>query len=115
MFWVFYVTRFYRNTTVQVIPAQLAVSQGYTHSKPKSEETSSKQVTFSDLISSNEMDDSDMERHQNDREPSVNWANKSSAYTSQLDEPGSSYSPYLPPVLEEPSSSYSEGEFSVFA
>ncbi|WMV14777.1 hypothetical protein MTR67_008162 [Solanum verrucosum] len=97
-----------RNTTVQVIPAQLAVSQGYTHSKPESEETSSKQVTFSDLISSNEMDDSDMERHQNDREPSVNWANKSSAYTSQLDDPGSSYSPYLPPVLEEPSSSYSE-------
>ncbi|XP_006346925.1 uncharacterized protein [Solanum tuberosum] len=97
-----------RNTTVQVIPAQLAVSQGYTHSMPKSEETSSKQVTFSDLISSNEMDDSDMERHQNDREPSVNWANKSSAYTSQLDDPGSSYSPYLPPVLEEPSSSYSE-------
>lgn len=97
-----------RNTTVQVIPAQLAVSQGYTHSKPNSEETSSKQVTFSDLISSNEMDDSDMERHQNDREPSVNWANKSSAYTSQLDDPGSSYSPYLPPVLEEPSSSYSE-------
>lgn len=97
-----------RNTTVQVIPAQLAVSQGYTHSMPKIEETSSKQVTFSDLISSNEMDDSDMERHQNDREPSVNWANKSSAYTSQLDDPGSSYSPYLPPVLEEPSSSYSE-------
>ncbi|KAH0771900.1 hypothetical protein KY290_015881 [Solanum tuberosum] len=97
-----------RNTTVQVIPAQLAVSQGYTHSKPNSEETSSKQVTFSDLISSNEMDDSDMERHQNDREPSVNWANKSSAYTSQLDDPGSSYSPYLPPVLEEPSSSFSE-------
>ncbi|XP_049383089.1 uncharacterized protein LOC125847527 isoform X2 [Solanum stenotomum] len=99
-----------RNTTVQVIPAQLAVSQGYTHSKPESEETSSKQVTFSDHISSNEMDDSDMERHQNDREPSVNWANKSSAYTSQLDDPGSSYSPYLPPVLEEPSSSYSEDE-----
>lgn len=97
-----------RNTTVQVIPAQLAVSQGYTHSMPKIEETSSKQVTFSDLISSNEMDDSDMERHQNDIEPSVNWANKSSAYTSQLDDPGSSYSPYLPPVLEEPSSSYSE-------
>ncbi|XP_055805726.1 uncharacterized protein LOC129874467 isoform X1 [Solanum dulcamara] len=97
-----------RNTTAQVIPAQLAVSHGYTHSKPKSEETSSKQVTFSDLISSNEMDDSDMERHQNDREPSVNWTNKSSPYTSQLDDPGSSYSPYLPPVLEEPSSSYSE-------
>ncbi|XP_055805730.1 uncharacterized protein LOC129874467 isoform X2 [Solanum dulcamara] len=99
-----------RNTTAQVIPAQLAVSHGYTHSKPKSEETSSKQVTFSDLISSNEMDDSDMERHQNDREPSVNWTNKSSPYTSQLDDPGSSYSPYLPPVLEEPSSSYSEDE-----
>ncbi|KAK4710240.1 hypothetical protein R3W88_004753 [Solanum pinnatisectum] len=96
-----------RSTTVQVIPPR-AVSQGYTHSKPKGEETSSKQVTFSDLISSNEMDDSDMERHQSDREPSVNWANKSSAYTSQLDDPGSSYSPYLPPVLEEPSSSYSE-------
>ncbi|XP_060183492.1 uncharacterized protein LOC132613483 isoform X2 [Lycium barbarum] len=99
-----------RNATAQVIPAQLAVSQGYTHSKPKSEETSSKQVTFSGLISSNEMDDSDMERHQNDRETSVNWANKSSPYTSQLDDPSLSYSPYLPPVLEEPSSSYSEDE-----
>ncbi|KAM3250610.1 putative protein isoform X1 [Capsicum chacoense] len=97
-----------RNTTAQVIPAQLAVGQGSTHSKPKSEETSSKQVTFSDLIGNNEMDVSDMERHQNDREPSVNWASKSSPYTSQLDDPSSSYSPYLPPVLEEPSSSYSE-------
>lgn len=80
------------------------------HLKPKSEETPSKQVTFSDLISSNEMDDSEMGRHQNDIEP--NWAHKSSTYTSQLDDPSSSY-PYLPPVLEEPSSSYSEGEILV--
>lgn len=80
------------------------------HLKPKSEETPGKQVTFSDLISSNEMDDSEMGRHQNDIEP--NWAHKSSTYTSQLDDPSSSY-PYLPPVLEEPSSSYSEGEILV--
>ncbi|XP_075098620.1 uncharacterized protein LOC107798275 isoform X7 [Nicotiana tabacum] len=91
-----------RNTTTEVIPSQLA---GTMHLKPKSEETPGKQVTFSDLISSNEMDDSEMGRHQNDIEP--NWAHKSSPYTSQLDDPSSSY-PYLPPVLEEPSSSYSE-------
>ncbi|XP_019247533.1 PREDICTED: uncharacterized protein LOC109227004 isoform X2 [Nicotiana attenuata] len=93
-----------RNTTTEVIPSQLA---GNMHLKSKSEETPSKQVTFSDLISSNEMDDSEMGRHQNDIEP--NWAHKSSPYTSQLDDPSSSY-PYLPPVLEEPSSSYSEDE-----
>ncbi|XP_075098625.1 uncharacterized protein LOC107798275 isoform X10 [Nicotiana tabacum] len=93
-----------RNTTTEVIPSQLA---GTMHLKPKSEETPGKQVTFSDLISSNEMDDSEMGRHQNDIEP--NWAHKSSPYTSQLDDPSSSY-PYLPPVLEEPSSSYSEDE-----
>lgn len=56
------------------------------------------------------MEDSDLEGQQNEREPSVNWNSKSTGYATTLDDPSStSYSPYLPPVLEEPSSSFSEG------
>ena len=57
------------------------------------------------------MDDPDAEGHQTEREPSTNWVSGSSPYTAPLEDP-SSYSPYLPPVLEEPSSSFSEGEKS---
>lgn len=72
----------------------------------RKDENSSKQVTFKNLVSS-ELEDTDMEGQQNDREPTVNWTSKSSA---ALEDPSTSYSPYLPPVLEEPSSSFSEGE-----
>ncbi|XP_010243004.1 PREDICTED: uncharacterized protein LOC104587195 isoform X2 [Nelumbo nucifera] len=57
------------------------------------------------VASGNDMDDSDMVGHQNDRETSAHWF---SGNSPALDDPGSSFSPYLPPVLEEPSSSFSE-------
>ncbi|KAK3030331.1 hypothetical protein RJ639_038964 [Escallonia herrerae] len=91
-----------RNNASQDLPAQLHVSQGDTHTR-YSEETTSKQVTLSDPVSSIEMDGD-----QNWRVPSVSWGSKNSSYTTTLDDPSSSYSPYLPPVLEEPSSSFSE-------
>lgn len=90
-------------------PASVGVSVP-AHQK---DETSVKQVTFKDLVSS-DMDDSDLEVPQNDREQAVNWTSKSSAYKTNIEDPTTSYSPYLPPVLEEPSSSFSEGEFIVF-
>ncbi|KDP25773.1 hypothetical protein JCGZ_23928 [Jatropha curcas] len=91
-----------RNSATQDIPAQFTVTRGDSHAVHYGEETGNKQVTFREPVSNNEMDDPDPERYQNEREPSGNWG------TTHLDDPSSSYSPYLPPVLEEPSSSFSE-------
>lgn len=71
------------------------------------EESFSKHVKFKDLVSS-EMDEFDNSGGQRDREPLVNRTSKSQVYTSAIEEPSTLYSPYLPPVLEEPSSSFSE-------
>lgn len=97
----------FRNTASQSIPAQSALSQG--DSNPHSGETASNgQVKFSDDVSRTEMDDPDIEGNQIVTDPSVNWASKNSPYAA--DDPSPSYSPYLPPVFEEPSSSVSEGQ-----
>ncbi|KAI5671868.1 hypothetical protein M9H77_12232 [Catharanthus roseus] len=96
-----------RDGAAQDLPTH-AVSHGELNSVHPKEETSSKQVKFKDLVSS-DVEDSDLEGQQNEREPSVNWNSKSTGYATTLDDPSStSYSPYLPPVLEEPSSSFSE-------
>ncbi|XP_017247370.1 uncharacterized protein LOC108218777 isoform X2 [Daucus carota subsp. sativus] len=94
-----------RNIASQSIPAQSALSREDSH--PQSGETpSNKQVKFSDNVSRIEMDDSDMDGNQIVTDPSADWASKSSPYAA--DDPSPSYSPYLPPVFEEPSSSFSE-------
>ncbi|XP_054786754.1 uncharacterized protein LOC129293003 isoform X2 [Prosopis cineraria] len=73
------------------------------------EETTNKQVTFRDPVSNSEVDDTDGDGNQNEREASANWSSGNSPYTAAADDPSSSYSPYhLPPVLEEPCSSFSE-------
>jgi len=69
-------------------------------------ETVRKKVTLGDLVRQNDMDP-DTEGNQNDREPSVNWISET-PHTTSLDDPNS-YS-HLPPVLEEPSSSFSEDQ-----
>ncbi|KAF5960336.1 hypothetical protein HYC85_001545 [Camellia sinensis] len=96
-----------RHTASQDVRAQLSVSQGDSHPTRYGEETTTKQVTFSDTVSSTEMDELDAEGQQNERDPS-NWGSKNSPFSTSLDDPTSSYSPYLAPVLEEPSSSFSE-------
>ncbi|XP_028064017.1 uncharacterized protein LOC114267207 [Camellia sinensis] len=96
-----------RHTASQDVRAQLSVSQGDSHPTRYGEETATKQVTFSDTISSTEMDELDAEGQQNERDPS-NWGSKNSPFSTSLDDPTSSYSPYLAPVLEGPSSSFSE-------
>ncbi|GMP25575.1 hypothetical protein CsSME_00002374 [Camellia sinensis var. sinensis] len=95
------------HTASQDVRAQLSVSQGDSHPTRYGEETTTKQVTFSDTISSTEMDELDAEGQQNERDPS-NWGSKNSPFSTSLDDPTSSYSPYLAPVLEGPSSSFSE-------
>ncbi|KAE9619113.1 hypothetical protein Lalb_Chr02g0149731 [Lupinus albus] len=71
------------------------------------EEMTNKQVTFRDPVSNNEVDDPDGDENHNEQETSANWTSGNPPYTT-VDDPGASYSPYLPPVLEEPSSSFSE-------
>ncbi|TXG60707.1 hypothetical protein EZV62_015280 [Acer yangbiense] len=89
-----------RNPASQDMPAHFASTQD-------GEETVNKQVKFSVPVNNSEMDDPDVEEHQNERDHSSNWASGNPPYNTNLDDPNSSY-PYLPPVLEEPSSSFSE-------
>lgn len=93
------------------LPGQLAVTQSEVHAARYGEEITSKQVTFREPVSNSEMDDPESEGNQNERESSANWSSGNSPYSTTIDDPGSSYSPYLAPVLEEPSSSFSEGNF----
>ncbi|CAI9763379.1 unnamed protein product [Fraxinus pennsylvanica] len=95
-----------RNIAFQVAPAQLAVNQDDLLSMQNVKETVRKKVTLGDLVRQNDMDP-DTEGNQNDREPSVNWISET-PHTTSLDDPNS-YS-HLPPVLEEPSSSFSEDQ-----
>lgn len=84
------------------------ITRGSTPLTRHSEETT-KQVTFREPVSNTEMDDPDVEGSHDERQSPANWVSGNSPYTAPLEDPGSSYSPYLAPVLEEPSSSFSEG------
>lgn len=86
------------------------VTQGDTHPAQYGEEMTNKQVTFRDPVSNTEVDDPDGDGTHSERETPANWSSGNTPYTTTVDDPGSSYSPYLPPVLEEPSSSFSEGK-----
>lgn len=91
------------------MPTRQVVTQGDMHATRYGEETINKQVAFRDPVSNSEMDYPDNEEQQIEREPPSNWGSANSPYTTTtLDDPISSYPPYLPPVLEE-ASSFSEG------
>ncbi|XP_042497945.1 uncharacterized protein LOC122076612 [Macadamia integrifolia] len=98
-----------RISAAQDVPSELLVSNRDSHGTRFAEETNNKQLSFNDIVSGNEMDDPDAAGHQNAREPSSNWGSGNSPYmTPTHDDPNSAFPPYLPPVLEEPSSSISE-------
>lgn len=99
---------FTRNSAARDTPTQLDVIRGDAPITRYSEETTNKQVTFRDPDRNTELDDQDPEGNQHEREMSTNWSPGNTPYTTAPDEPGSSYH-FLPPVLEEPSSSFSEG------
>ncbi|KAG6392214.1 hypothetical protein SASPL_146425 [Salvia splendens] len=89
------------------IAQQLAYNQVDSQHVRNSEATVSKKVTFGDLVRSSELGEAENRGLLSDREPSSNW-NSNTASTTSMDDPNSSFSPFLPPVLEEPSSSFSE-------
>ena len=47
--------------------------------------------------------------HNNEKEHGGGWSSGSSPYSNTYEDPNISLSPYLQPVPEEPSSSFSEG------
>ncbi|XP_047980476.1 uncharacterized protein LOC125222084 isoform X1 [Salvia hispanica] len=96
-----------RNTAFPEIAQQIAYNQVDPQNVRNSEATVSKKVTFGDLVRSSESDEPENRGLLSDREPSANW-NSNTASTTSMDDPNSSFSPFLPPVLEEPSSSFSE-------
>nr|XP_011469942.1 PREDICTED: uncharacterized protein LOC101294305 isoform X2 [Fragaria vesca subsp. vesca] len=98
-----------RNSAARDTPTQLDVIRGDAPITRYSEETTNKQVTFRDPVRNTELDDQDPEGNQHEREMSTNWSPGNTPYTTAPDEPGSSYH-FLPPVLEEPSSSFSEDD-----
>ncbi|KAI3435440.1 uncharacterized protein J3R85_006042 [Psidium guajava] len=95
-----------RGAAIHDVAGHFAITRGSTPTR-HSEETT-KQVTFREPVSNTDMDYPDVEGSHDERQSPANWASGNSPYTAPLEDPGSSYSPYLPPVLEEPSSSFSE-------
>ncbi|EPS72348.1 hypothetical protein M569_02408, partial [Genlisea aurea] len=83
-----------------------AFGRGDPYRVQSNEGTVNRKVTFVDLVSTREMDEPPENAQQGSREPSFRVNFK--ATTANLDDPSSSYSQYLPPLLEEPSSSFSE-------
>lgn len=68
-----------------------------------------KQVKFKDPVSSSETHGVSVEAHHiNEREYGGAWSSGSLPYSNTYEDPNTSYSPYLQPVPEEPSSSFSE-------
>ncbi|XP_050387992.1 uncharacterized protein LOC126803216 isoform X3 [Argentina anserina] len=96
-----------RNSAAQDTHTQLDVNRGSAPLTRYSEEPTSKQVTFRDPVRNTELDDQDLEGNHHETDMSTNWSPGNTPYTTTPDEPGSSYQ-FLPPVLEEPSSSFSE-------
>ncbi|KAJ8447754.1 LOW QUALITY PROTEIN: hypothetical protein Cgig2_015117 [Carnegiea gigantea] len=68
-----------------------------------------KQVKFKEPVSSSETHGVSVEAHHiNEREYGGAWSSGSLPYSNTYEDPNTSYSPYLQPVPEEPSSSFSE-------
>lgn len=97
-----------RNSSAHDASTHMVATQGDTNPAHYGEEMTNKQVTFRDPVSNSEVDDPDGDGTHSERETSANWSSGNTTYTTTVDDPSSSYSPYLPPVLEEPSSSFSE-------
>ncbi|XP_010546269.1 PREDICTED: uncharacterized protein LOC104818394 isoform X2 [Tarenaya hassleriana] len=93
------------------MPLQPDFNQDERHG-PKQVEDSihNRHVQFREPLSQAVMDDGDAEGQPDAKEASANWSLGNSSYVAGFDDPSSSNSPYLPPVMEEPSSSFSEDD-----
>lgn len=79
---------------------QPGTSEDESHGRKQVDETPPKHVQFREPLSKMVMDDADAEGQSDTINP---------PYVPASDDPSSSNSPLLSPVLEEPSSSFSEG------
>lgn len=91
-----------RDSDVHRAPTQVPVSRDELHA------THSRQVKFKDPVSSSEVYGAAAEGQYHENEDAGTWDSGTSPYSTTPDDPSSFYSPYLKPVPEEPSSSFSE-------
>ncbi|XP_021767496.1 uncharacterized protein LOC110731887 isoform X2 [Chenopodium quinoa] len=81
-------------------PTQVSVSRDEYHATPR-------QVKFKDPVSSSEVYGAAAEGQYHENEDASTWNTGTSPYSNTIEDPSSSF-PYLQPVPEEPSSSFSE-------
>lgn len=99
----------FRNQYRTDVPTQ--VSQGDSHAVHFDFDTQSQNPPFKGLSRNDVLDGSESAEAQNTQEPSTRWGpGDSSNLVSGLEDANRSY-PYLPTVLEEPGSSFSEGNY----
>lgn len=92
-----------RDSAVHGMSTQAAFNPEESHG------SQNKQVKFKDPVSSSETHGVSVEAHRiNEREYGGAWSSGSLPYSNTYEDPNTSYSPYLQPVPEEPSSSFSE-------
>ncbi|KAK4786203.1 hypothetical protein SAY86_002892 [Trapa natans] len=97
-----------RNPVPLDVTGQYGAAQGDRIVASESQETT-KQVKFCEPVSNTEMDDTDADALHNGGGSPADWKSGNSPYAPPHVEPSISYLPYLPPLHEEPSSSFSEG------
>lgn len=92
-----------RDSAVHDVSTQV----GFNHEEFQN--SKNRQVKFKDPVSSSELYGVAAEGHQNNEsDRDGTWGPGASPYSNTYEDPSSSYSPYLQPVPEEPSSSFSE-------
>lgn len=91
-----------RDSDAYDAPTQVAFSREELHA------THNRQVKFKDPVSSSEVYGAAAEGQYQDNEDAGTWGSGTPPYSNTLEDPSPSY-PYLQPVPEEPSSSFSEG------
>ncbi|KAI4378837.1 hypothetical protein MLD38_016263 [Melastoma candidum] len=94
-----------RNATASDMP--VTPPQGRVPATLHNEENA-KQVTFREPVSNSQFDYPYTEGSHSDRPIPGNRASGNSSYTASVEDPNLSYSPYLPAVMEEPYSSFSD-------
>ncbi|KAH9614726.1 hypothetical protein KSS87_022196 [Heliosperma pusillum] len=87
-----------RDSDVLDAPARVASTHDESHV------IHNRHVKFQDPVSRSEVYAADVEGSYIEREHAGTWGSGSSAYSDTVEDPSSAYSPYLQPVLEEPSS-----------
>jgi len=97
-----------RDSPIHDVSAEVAVNRDDLRA------TYNRQVQFKDPASSSDVDGAAADLHHNESEYPGAWGSDTSPHSNTYEDSNPAYSPYLQPVLEKPSSSFSEGNLIEF-